>query len=185
MLSDISRQEVIDMSTVGGLTPAEIADQTTMSLPSVYRVLREAGVEPNKSKPGRELTVEQIRNVVADYTSRPDKSVTAILVEYKLTYGQLYKLLQDKGIPLRSANNELQAQRQAQLEAALSMYGAGVPISKIQMATGISAFKLYGELHRRGVPMRSIAGASAAPVQTARDVVDYVRRNRNAVSKDE
>lgn len=138
-ISDIQRQTILEMGQAN-FTLQQIAAEVGVSVPTVRSVV---GKIPPKEHPDADQIVE-------DYNSA--KPVSEILRVYELTYGDLYGILRNRNIQLRAVRER--GGRELALDRAVELYQEGIGVLAIRAETGISMFKLYGELTKRGVELR-------------------------------
>lgn len=127
------------------LSNVAIAEEMDVSVSTVKRVLKEAGLKAQPRDAG--LPIAQI---IDEYqTERPIK---AILGQFEISYTKLYMILAENDVPVRRDTQAIARERQ--LDEAVAMYKMGSPLYKIVADTGVSQPTLHAELHKREVPLR-------------------------------
>lgn len=138
------------------MPPEDIAEELEVSVPYLYRLLKAQGVELDGG--GRKSIVESLSDgakevIIANYQSR-EVPMSAVLVEFGLSYNQLYTLLRKEGIDVRKFIDQERATKKLRMDTAVQMYEDGAKLWLIEDETGILQPELHRELHRRGVELR-------------------------------
>lgn len=154
------RQGLVDMAVnmySQGANIADICREMEKSVTTVYQLLREGGIVPNRAQEGGPkritdvLPKEIVDKVVADYVT--DVSMARIIRNYELSVNSVYKILRETNTPLRRGQDYREI-RHDRIEQALRMYKDGAKLIKIEIETGIQSTQLYKELGKAGIPLR-------------------------------
>lgn len=148
--------DAVDMYNQGA-NIGTICQELGKSVTTVYQLLREGGIVPNRAQEGGPKLVtlvlpeEVVKRVVADYLA--DVSMAKITRDTELTINTVYKILRETNTPLRRGQ-DYQEVRHMRIEQAIRMYREGAKLIKIEMETGVQATQLYKELAKAGVQLR-------------------------------
>lgn len=136
--------EIVEMHE-GGLTLKGIAEEMDISVTAVRNVLKKY------SRPTHKIAAAyNEEDVIAQYVA--NEPVPEILATNKLNYAQLYRILQQHGIPTRRS---IEADtKQDRLEHAIELYQEGEPLWYIKEETGVHQPTLHAELHKRHITLR-------------------------------
>ncbi len=138
------------------LSPEDIAEELSISVPYLYKLLKEQGVELGKA--GRRSAVDMLDEedkqvIIANYQSR-EIPMSAVLGEYGLSYNQMYTLLRKEGVEIRRHIDGERESKILRLNTAVQMYEDGALLWLIEDETGIHQPELHRELHKRNVTLR-------------------------------
>lgn len=151
------RQEIVAFRRVNN-SAYEIARELGISVQTVYRVLREEGVQPLTGRVTSHLSNVEIGNLIERYLKH--ENVDAIRRDANISLVTLYQILDDAGVPRR--HEQISEERRQALDDAVSMYQDDRLIWEIIEATGVSTSTLTAELHKRKIPLRRAAKREAA-----------------------
>lgn len=146
-LSDAVREEIVRMGRAG-MKRGDIAADLNVAMSTVSRVLADSGVAIRRSSVTDGFDGKAIAK---EYSS--GVPVRKILDEFGLTYNILYTILDQQGIKTRREETEAGIRKAA--DRAVEMYQKGRRVIDIVTETGISTFKLYSELAKRGIARRT------------------------------
>lgn len=152
-----TRDEIVSMASGDEpLDVKEIAVEVGVSIPTVYRVLQEAGVRPAKKYAEasyKRLSEEEQEEFVARYLDY--EPVIDLLDEYSINHTQMYQMLADRDVKPRMRQKSHEDAQNLALDHALELYqNSNLTITEISYETGIHQPMLHSTIHRRGVPLR-------------------------------
>jgi IS30 family transposase len=164
------RDEIKSMHDAG-LAPAQIADELSFSLPTIYKVLRALGVKPRKSFKSKLDTFapEDFETIAKRYVD--GAPTLQLLADYEIHYPQLYQILDFMGVQPRLRQRERKEAKNAMMEHALQLYlETDLTVAEIVEETGVHQPVLHAELRKREIPSRRAReraklgeGASVSP----------------------
>lgn len=143
------KDEIIALATAK-ISPYAISRELDMSVQTVYRILKEAGVKPLTGRAISGLDNVGLGRLLERYLS--GDPVEEIRREASVSLATFYQLLDDAGVPRR--HEQYLAERKTALDDAVTMYQQGKRLWQIHKATGVSSSTLTNELHARGLPTR-------------------------------
>jgi lambda repressor-like predicted transcriptional regulator len=158
------------------MPPSAIASELDISIPYLYKLLGEQGVELNGGT--RESVVDSLPDEVKEeiirvYQTR-EISLSAMLAEYGLSYNQMYTLLRKENVEIRKFIADTEESRQKRMDLAVQMYLDGAKLWLIEDETGIHQPQLHAELHKRGVELRRARPAMSKRKKTGMSRLDKV-----------
>jgi transposase len=169
--------EEIKSMFVGGMSVSAIAEELEMTPARVSQLLTALGLSDSAKRRSSlsRLDDEQVAEAIQMYLD--DRSVVEIILKFHLNYNSFYRLLREHGIEYRARSSEAKNDRAERMDLAIRMYIKGVPISQVEIETGIRQPMLHRELHLRGVPLRGHPfrrkkGAGALLSEDDRDLID-------------
>lgn len=153
------------------MTPDAIAAELGVSVPYMYKLLKEQGIEL-KGSGGRRSIVDDLDDeakelIIRVYQTR-EVSLASVLAEFHLSYNQMYTLLRKEGVDVREfVDNERDTKKQ-RMDIAVKMYEDGARLWLIEDETGIRQPELHKELHIRGIVLRRDRGKVSPPTGISR-----------------
>jgi len=127
-----------------------IAKEIGLSVQTVYRILRQEGVQPLRGQTIAHLDNHRLGLLIERYV-RGDP-LEDIRREASVSLSTFYQLLDDAGVPRR--HETYLAERKQAGEDALTMYKAGKRLWQIKQATGISSSTLSNAIMANNIPRR-------------------------------
>jgi transposase-like protein len=150
-ISEARKSEIVEMYKAK-MEPSLIAAECDVAIETVYKVLRQEGVDLG-DRFLRKWSPEQLDEIVTQYNS--GMAITEVCRTYDISgYQQLYEILRRLGIPPRTHSKAAITAKNEQLDRAIQMYLEGEPIWFIIEETGISQPKLHQTIHSRGIQLR-------------------------------
>jgi len=141
-----NEDEVLEMLLAG--IPAEgIAEELSVGINAIHRLRRAHGIKIRRNK----LSAQNKDDIATSYTN--GTTVTDISATYNnLNFNALYKILKEKGVPLRkdAQGDELMLR----LLRAAEMYEDGISLAEILDVTKVRQPRLHSYLKAVGVPLR-------------------------------
>ena len=125
-----------------GLSVKQMSEMTTWGQETIYKALRRQGVDFAKKGIFEKLEDNEVDDIVKDYQN-PELRMSHILLKYGLTYNQLYKIVDGRGVVRRTAREDVVASKIAMMDHAVQLYLDKISIYDITEATGIGAAILY------------------------------------------
>lgn len=139
------------------MTPDAIASELGISVPYMYKLLKQQGVELQAGG-GRRSIVDDLDDeakelIIRVYQTR-EVPLASVLSEFGMSYNQMYTLLRREGIDIREFVDNEKKTKKLRLDIAVKMYEDGAKIWHIEDETGIRQPEMHKELHKRGVELR-------------------------------
>lgn len=136
-----------------GQSVKQIAEELDRVPSTVYAWLQDAGVVLKKDRPNISSLLDEalVNQVVQDYVR--GVSVAKIIRTSGLSQNTIYKILDEKEVPLRHAE-DFRKVVDKRLELAVQMYKEGAKLVKIEVETGVQSTQLYKALYKEGIPLR-------------------------------
>lgn len=158
-VSDVLRDEVIEMGKQSLKIPA-IAVETGLSVPTIYKILRHAGVLDDGPLPRHlsSMNPVDLDSVIKAYISTTE-TVADIVDRFHITVQDLYTILREADIPVRSVHQKTNAIKN--LDKAIAMYtneDENFALWEIEQQTGVTAQRLNRQLHHLRIPLRRQRG---------------------------
>lgn len=138
-------EEVLSMHDAG-MSATDIAGELGANPKVIREMLRNAGRQT-----GPQPAHAQEASICKAY-AETDVPAKDILRKFDITYGQLYGILERNDIPMRKHTRQEGVSRQ--LQEAVEMYLAGMPLWKIKEETGVAQPTLHAHLHKSKITLR-------------------------------
>lgn len=167
---DALATEAANMQAAG--MPAEaIAAELGVSIPYLYKLYKQAGIELEPSG-GRRSIVDDLDDeakelIIRVYQTR-EVPLSSVLAEFGMSYNQMYTLLRREGVDIREFVDNERATRAMRMDIAVKMYEDGAKLWLIEDETGIRQPQLHNELHKRGITLRRDRGKVSPAVGVTR-----------------
>lgn len=136
-----------------GQSIKQIAEELSRAPSTIYAWLQDADVVLKKDRPNISTLLDEglVNQVVQDYVR--GVSVAKIIRVTSLSQNTIYKILDEKEVPLRRSE-DFRKVVDKRLDQAVQMYKDGSKLIKIEVETGVQSTQLYKELYKQGVPLR-------------------------------
>lgn len=145
-----------------GVSPYDIASELEVSIPYIYQLLKQMGVDTSVhygQKILSKLTDKEKDDIIEMYRDL-SISVSQILTKYDIRHTQLYNFLRMSGIETRTYSNSARNDRERRYDLAVQLYKEGASLHAIFDETGVHQPTLHKILHLRGVQLRREASRS-------------------------
>lgn len=156
-ISEERRNEVLEMAQADPpMTVPAIAQETGISVPTIYKMLSDAGVQPPQRVMTRtwdKLSAEQVKEFIERYLD--NEPMLDLLDEFDINHNQMYAMLRANDVKPRLRNMERAKAQSASMEHALALYQeTNLTVSEIVHETGVHQPQLHAEIRRREIPLR-------------------------------
>jgi transposase-like protein len=155
-VTEETKKLVIDLIE-RGMTVLEVAREIGVTQPTVYKIINEAGVEPQKK---RDLIVD-LQSLMEDYRDL-SQSVPSICRKHGISTTMLYNYIAQCGVEPRTKTSTHKKVRSEQIDRALELYQtSNLTIHEIVAETGVSQPVIHQEIRERGIQYRQQSKAGA------------------------
>lgn len=157
-----NNQNIVYQMWEGGIRDLnEIEAESGYTIPYIRILLKNRGFSVGSANARPE---SEINDICEAYVA--EEPVSSILVRFKIANNTFYKILRERGVPIRNTA-EGRAPRKAFMDTAVDMYTQGIGVKDIYIETGISTSALYQELAVRNIPLRRKTGIPDPTIDNA------------------